>query len=334
MNVRMWIKALRVIPRITKQEWNELDVISRWLISTRAAVIIMTFISAAIAGIWAFRDGQFNFVLWALMAFGLMIAHSTNNIVNDITDFKRGVDLDNYFRAQYGPQPLTHGLMTLRQSWTYAAVTGLIALAVGAYLVYVRGNLVLALLATGAFFVLFYTYPLKYIGLGELAVLLVWGPLMIGGGYYVVTGHWSWEVVWISLPYALGTTGVLFGKHIDKVDGDRSKNIRTLPVLLGEHNARILMLGMITMQYVLVVVMVLFRVFTPIMLVVFLAWKMFSTALKVFNQPRPTGPPPGYPPEAWPMWYVSFAFVHNRDFGLWFLLGLVVDALLRSFHIL
>ena len=334
MNVRMWIKALRVIPRITKQEWDELDVISRWLISTRAAVIIMTFISAAIAGIWAFRDGQFNFVLWALMAFGLMMAHATNNIVNDITDFKRGVDLDNYFRAQYGPQPLTHGLMTLRQSWTYAAVTGLIALAVGAYLVYVRGNLVLALLATGAFFVLFYTYPLKYIGLGELAVLLVWGPLMIGGGYYVVTGHWSWEVVWISLPYALGTTGVIFGKHIDKVDGDRSKNIRTLPVLLGEHNARMLMLGMITTQYVLVVVMVLFRVFTPVMLVVFLAWKMFTTALKVFNQPRPTGPPPGYPAEAWPMWYVSFAFVHNRDFGLWFLLGLVADALLRSFHIL
>jgi 1,4-dihydroxy-2-naphthoate octaprenyltransferase len=330
----MWIKALRVIPRITKQEWDELDVISRWLISTRAAVIIMTFISAAIAGIWAFRDGQFNFVLWALMAFGLMMAHSTNNIVNDITDFKRGVDLDNYFRAQYGPQPLTHGLMTLRQSWTYAAVTGLIALAVGAYLVYVRGNLVLALLTTGAFFVLFYTYPLKYIGLGELAVLLVWGPLMIGGGYYVVTGHWSWEVVWISLPYALGTTGVIFGKHIDKVDGDRSKNIRTLPVLLGEHNARMVMLGMITMQYVLVVVMVLFRVFTPVMLVVFLAWKMFTTALKVFNQPRPTGPPPGYPAEAWPMWYVGFAFVHNRDFGLWFLLGLVADALLRSFHIL
>ena len=334
MNVRMWIKALRVIPRITKQEWDVLDVISRWLISTRAAVIIMTFISAAIAGIWAFRDGQFNFVLWALMAFGLMMAHATNNIVNDITDFKRGVDLDNYFRAQYGPQPLTHVLMTLRQSWTYAAVTGLIALAVGAYLVYVRGNLVLALLATGAFFVLFYTYPLKYIGLGELAVLLVWGPLMIGGGYYVVTGHWSWEVVWISLPYALGTTGVIFGKHIDKVDGDRSKNIRTLPVLLGEHNARMLMLGMITMQYVLVVVMVLFRVFTPVMLVVFLAWKMFTTALKVFNQPRPTGPPAGYPAEAWPMWYVSFAFVHNRDFGLWFLLGLVADALLRSFHIL
>ena len=43
MNVAMWVKALRVIPRIDKDEWNHLDVISKWLISTRAAVLIMTF---------------------------------------------------------------------------------------------------------------------------------------------------------------------------------------------------------------------------------------------------------------------------------------------------
>ena len=47
MNVTMWRKALQVIPRISSEEWQELDVISKWLISTRAAVLIMTFISAA-----------------------------------------------------------------------------------------------------------------------------------------------------------------------------------------------------------------------------------------------------------------------------------------------
>ena len=40
MNVSMWIKALKVIPRITKEEWQELDVISKWLISTRAAMLL------------------------------------------------------------------------------------------------------------------------------------------------------------------------------------------------------------------------------------------------------------------------------------------------------
>ena len=66
--------------------------------------------------------------------------------------------------------------------------------------------------ALGAFFVVFYTWPLKYGGLGELAVLVVWGPLMIGGGYYAITGAWNPYVVLASLPYALSTTAIIFGK--------------------------------------------------------------------------------------------------------------------------
>ena len=134
MNIAMWGKALQVIPRITKDEWNKLDVISRWLISTRAAVLIMTFISATIAGLLAIRDGRFNLLNYVLLAIGLVLAHATNNLLNDYTDHRRGVDKDNYYRAQYGPQPLEHGLMTKHQLLTYAVVTGLLALACGVIL--------------------------------------------------------------------------------------------------------------------------------------------------------------------------------------------------------
>ena len=51
MGLRMWGKALRVIPRLSKEEWDDLDLVARWLIATRSAVLVMTFISAAIAGI-------------------------------------------------------------------------------------------------------------------------------------------------------------------------------------------------------------------------------------------------------------------------------------------
>lgn len=155
MNVAMWRKALRVIPHVSKEEWEHLDLISRWLISTRAAVLIMTFISGAIAGILAIQHGSFNFWYWLLMTLGLIMAHAANNLLNDYTDYSRGVDQDNYYRAQYGPQPLVHGLLTKRQLLVYAAVTGLIALACGAALVYLRGGLTLLLLGLGAFFVLF-----------------------------------------------------------------------------------------------------------------------------------------------------------------------------------
>ena len=330
MNTAMWLKALQVIPRISREEWDRLDIISKWLISTRAAVLIMTFISAAIAGILAYQHGNFNFGLWLLLALGLILSHATNNLVNDFIDFIKGVDKDNYFRAQYGPQPLEHGLMTTRQLLTYAMITGLLALSAGIVLVVFRGGLALALLGMGAFFVLFYTYPLKYIALGELSVLLVWGPLMIGGGYFVVTGSWDWNVVIASLPYALGVTTVLFGKHIDKYDVDREKRIRTLPVLLGERSARYTVLSMIVLQYALVAYLVIVRFFTPVLLIVFLAVPTFNKMiLPMFRRPKPAEKPSDYPADAWPLWFVATAFYHNRRFGLLFLLGLILDTVLR-----
>lgn len=328
MNVSMWLKALRVIPRIDGDEWNRLDVVSRWLISTRAAVLIMTFLSAAIAGILAFRDGGGSFGLWLLMAFGLIMAHATNNLFNDYTDYVKGVDQNNYYRAQYGPQPLVHGLMSKRQQLTYVAVTGLIALAAGAALVALRGGWTLLFLALGAFFVLCYTWPLKYIALGELAVLAVWGPLMIGGGYYVVTGQWRWEVIIASLPYALGVTTVIFGKHIDKSAEDRAKRIYTLPVLIGEKAGRVAVVAMFVLQYLAVTYLVVTGFFTPLMLVVFLALRVFFQVLPMFRQPKPAEKPANFP-DVWPNYFVAAAFQHNRRFGVLFLLGLILDAALK-----
>jgi 1,4-dihydroxy-2-naphthoate octaprenyltransferase len=334
MNISMWAKALRTIPRLDKAEWDGLDFVSKWLVASRAGVLVITFISAGVAGLLAFRDARFNFGLWLLMALGLLLAHATNNLLNDLTDYAKGVDRDNYFRAQYGPHPLEHGLLSMRQVLAYTALTGLAALAVGLYLVSVRGLPVLALLGLGAFFVLFYTWPLKYIGLGEMAVLIVWGPLMIGGGYYVVTGVWDWNVALAGLPYAIGATTVIFGKHIDKVEADRAKRIFTLPVLLGERIARFAVVGMMLLQYGAVLYLVLIGFFTPLLLVVFLALPALRLAAAAYRAPKPAAPPAEYPASAWPLWFVAFAFLHNRRFGLLFLLGLIGDVILRSLRIL
>lgn len=328
MNVQMWGKALQGIPRLDKAEWNRLDIISRWLVASRAAVLIMTFLSAAIAGILAFQADGFHLLPWLAMTLGLILAHATNNLLNDFTDHRRGVDRDNYFRAQYGPQPLEHGLLSERQLLAYAAVTGLAALACGAYLVALRGPLALLLLGLGAFFVLFYTWPLKYIGLGEIAVIIVWGPLMIGGGYYVTSGAWDWRVIIASLPYALGVTTVIFGKHIDKYREDSAKGIHTLPVIIGERAARYTVLGMMSLQYLLTIYLVASGFFSPVMLVVLLALTLAPQVWRMFRQPKPLERPEEYPASVWPLFFVGTAFVHNRRFGLWFLLGLIIQTAL------
>ena len=89
------------------------------------------------------------------------------------------------------------------------------------------------------------SYSIHYTKLYE-----VWGPLMVGGTYYVTTGgEWSWPVAIIGLIYSLGPTSVLFGKHIDKSKEDRKKKVYTLPVLLGERNSRISTIILWILQY-------------------------------------------------------------------------------------
>ena len=326
----MWAKALQGVPRISKEEWDRLDLVSRWLIATRAMALVLSFISATIAGLLALQAGQFNLWVWLLLTIGLVMAHGTNNLLNDYTDYSRGVDRDNYFRAQYGPQPLEHGLLSKRQLLIYAAVTGLIAAAAGAALIWYRDGLTVGLMAAGAFFVLFYTYPLKYIGLGEIALMLVWGPLMVGGGYYVLTGGWDWNVTLAGLSYSLGVTAALFGKHIDKLQEDAAKKIRTLPVLLGESGARYTTLALIILQYLIVLYLIITGFFTPLMLIVFLSLPMFfRLVLPMYRHPRPAERPADYPADIWPLWFVASAFAFSRRFGILFLLGLILDTVLR-----
>lgn len=324
----MWARALRIMPKVDKQEWDSLDLVSRWLIATRSAVLVMTFVSAAFAGLLALKAGAFDLGKWLLVTLGLLLAHATNNLVNDLVDHWKGVDKDNYFRTQYGPQPVESGLLTIREMLAYIAVTGLSALGIGVYLVMVGGPGVLWLLLAGTFFVLLYTWPLKYIGLGEPAVLAVWGPLMVGGGYFVITGEWSTPVAWASVAYALGPTAVLFGKHIDKLEEDRAKGIHTLPVLLGEAISRWSVVGMLVVQLGVVVALVATGYFHPVVLLALAAAPSLRRVVKVYREPRPSEPPADLPEGVWPLYLVATAFWYNRRFGGLFLLALMADVVI------
>jgi 1,4-dihydroxy-2-naphthoate polyprenyltransferase len=333
VNLKIWRSALAGIPSVSKEEWGTLDLVSRWLVSSRAAVLVMTFISCAVAGLFALRAGSFRVLPWIVMTIGLVLGHATNNQFNDYTDFVRGVDKDNYFRSLYGPQPVAHGLLTTRQLLGYFGVTMSLVVAMAVILFGLDGwdPMILVLLAIGVAFVLLYTWPLKYIGAGEIAVMLVWGPLMIGGGYYALTRHWSWEVVWGSSPYVLGVTTVILGKHIDKIELDEKKGIHTLPVLMGERNARRLVLAFLVAPLVLVAVLIGTRYFTPAMGLGFLSLPALIRTFAVFLRPKPVSRPEGFPDGngGWPLYFAPTAFVYTRTFGTWFLIGLVAETALR-----
>jgi len=324
----MWSRALERMPKLSHTEWQALDPIAKWLIACRASVLFMTFTAAALGGLMAWRAGVFEWNLWLATVLGLMFAHATNNLLNDYTDSRRGIDKENYYRNQYGVHVLEDGLMSEAQFWRYLGVTAAIALLLGAWLVSQRSGLTIDLMLAGAFFVLFYTWPLKYYGLGEPAVLLVWGPLMVGGSYYVLAGSWSWDVTWLSLVFALGPTTVLFGKHTDKLEADRAKGVNTLPVILGEKLSRQCVLAMIGAQYLLCAILVLAGSFSWVLLLVLLGARSWPRLQAVFNRPKPERPPADYPEDVWPLWFSAHAFRHTRQFTTLFLIGVVLDTIL------
>jgi 1,4-dihydroxy-2-naphthoate octaprenyltransferase len=323
-----WGEILTRIPRLEAQDWQAMGLLKRWLVATRSAVFIMTLISAGLGIAFAAEFGPVNWLNSLLAVLGLTFAHATNNLLNDWVDFRKGVDKDNYFRTQYGPQPLESALLSESALLGYVLVTGLAAFACGVWLVLRTDLLTLYLMLAGMFFVLFYTWPLKYIGLGEPAVWLVWGPLMVAGSCYVAGGQISDAVLWFSVIYGLGPTTVLLGKHTDKLAEDRAKHIHTLPVILGERASRWLTVSCWKLQYAGITLGVVLGILGWPFLLVWLAAPKLLAAIRVFRHPRPQQPPADLPAGVWPLYLVAFAFDHNRAFSLALLAAVILQLML------
>ncbi len=336
INFPMWRTSLSTLVKIeSKEEWDGLDVVSKWLIATRAAVTVVTLYSCIIAGLLAWRDGFFTWLPWLIVTLGLFIAHGTNNLLNDYTDFNRGVDKDNYFRVEYGVHPLVQGFWTNRQQLQWFAVSGGLAFLSGVYaLIYTDFSpAVIGLFALGALVLLLYTWPLKYLALGELFIFLIWGPIMIAGVYIVLARGWTenaWLVALAGVPFGLSVASINISKHIDKLSDDKQRGVGTMPVRFGEKAARYINIAALVLIYAVIVFLIFVpRYFTPVMLIVFLAGKRLLLTVTILSKPRPDEPPEDY--TAWPIWFSGFAFFHNRMFGALFILGLILDTLFRTF---
>ena len=327
INLKMWWQACTNMPKVSVEQWQALDGVAQWLIATRAAVFIMTLTAAWIAGLMAYQDGLFRWDHFLYVCLGLVCAHASNNLLNDRSDHQRGVDKDNAFRTQYGTQPVEEGMMTAQQSFRWAVLTALPGIACGLTLCLSTPN-VLPFFISGLVLVFAYNWPLKHYGLGEPTVIAVWGPLMVGGGYLAITGQWSWPVAWISLPYAIGPTIVLFGKHTDKIPWDSVRGIRTLPVLIGSRWAQRSVMILVCLQYACIPLFIYAGFLDHWAWLCFLSLGFTKELFQVYLQEKPQHRPTDFPEDVWPLWYSAYAFVHCRRFGILYIIGLRLSVFL------
>ncbi len=331
---REWARAFTGFYPPLAEDLAELDPIARFLYSARSVILVISFQAALLAGLLALTDRRFALVPFVLLVLAYVVLHAISNLSNDYFGARRGHDTADSPRRRYTVHPLLSGAVS-----TTLLVRGLLVLSVGAaaigiYFTRLRGWPAVALIAAGALLLWAYDAApraLKELGLGEVAAFVVWGPLMITGGYFVLSGSFSSGALLASIPYGLGVMSILVGKHIDQRVFDEGKHQRTLPVLLGERRARALNRAAVVGMYVFVAAGIAAGAVTPFALLVLFAAPRALRAVRVMSEPAPAEPPAGY--VGWPLWYHRVCLVHNRAFGWLYVLGLAAGALLPASRI-
>ena len=326
---REWARAFTGFYPPLAEDLAQLDPVARFLYSARSVILVISFQAALLAGLLALTDRRFEPLPFVLVLVGYVVLHAISNLSNDYFGAKRGHDTPDSPRRRYTVHPVLSGAVSSALLVRGLLVLVAIAVAIGVYFIALRGWAAVLLVAAGA--LLLWSYDaapraLKELGLGELASFIVWGPLMVAGGYYVITGHASGAALLASIPYGLGVMSILVGKHIDQRLFDAGQRQRTLPVVLGERWARLLNRASVIAMYVVIAIGVAVGALTPFVLVVAFALPRAIRAVRVMSAPAPSEPPKGY--VGWPLWYHRVCLVHNRAFGWLYVLGLAAGAAL------
>ena len=169
---------------------------------------------------------------------GALLLQIGSNFANDVFDFEKGADTHERIgpprAAQLGllsPSALKRGM------WLVFAL----ATAVGVYLSWVAGPVILAVGGVSILAAIAYTggpWPLGYHGLGDLAVFVFFGLVAVLGTTFVQTGTLP-PLGWLcALPVGGQATAILVVNNLRDIETDARAGKRTLAVRLGRSGAR------------------------------------------------------------------------------------------------
>lgn len=299
------------------------DKLSAWYKAARPRTLTATYAPLGLAAVIAIQQGVFDLVRFVLSLVAALFLQVAANLINEYFDFKRGAD--EHKTAGQG-MIIKNAVLTPRDVLVGAIVTVLAGVLIGLFLLAQSGPLLFWIGLGGVLVVITYTagpFPLAYNGLGEIAVFLFMGPLMVLGAYYVMARDFNWLPVIAALPLGFMVAAIMHANNVRDLDADRAVNKRTLAVKLGRQNARIEYIVLVAGAYLSVGLLVLLGVLPVTTLLVLVT---LPEARRLVDIIRTS--------EAVPLLHQAMgrtAKLHGR-FGLWLVVGwavwLLVDALI------
>jgi len=204
-----------------------------WIMAFRPKTLSASIAPVFIGTAMAFGDGIQHFPTALVCLFAALAIQIGTNIANDYYDFKKGTDTTE----RIGPTRVTQaGLIkpsTMRLafilSFSMAALLSIWLIQRGGWPIAIIG--VLAILSG-----IFYTAgprPLGYIGLGDLFVLIFFGPVAVGGTYYVQSYEINMAVILAGFAPGFISVAILTINNLRDINSDRNAGKRTLAVRFG-----------------------------------------------------------------------------------------------------
>jgi 1,4-dihydroxy-2-naphthoate octaprenyltransferase len=212
-----------------------------WLFlrATRLPFLSATFIPILLGIAVAAWTNGFNWWLALLTVVGGACIHLGLNVANDVFDTQSGADEANVNPTQFsgGSRVILYRLLSMRQMALLSAAFYAVGIGIGLGLAAYRGWDLLWVGVAGALISIFYTAPplrLVHRGLGEVCVLLGFGPIMALGAYFVQAQEYDLEPLLASLPVGILVALILYVNEVPDRPADAAAGKRTLPVRLSK----------------------------------------------------------------------------------------------------
>ena len=214
----------------------------------------------------AFWSGASLNPLYIILIFaGALMAHTSVNALNEYQDFRSGLDLITV------KTPISGGTKSLPENPEkahLALITGLVSLiltaCIGVYFLIERGPWLLPADLLGIIIIYTYTpFITRHPLLCLIAPGLGFGPLMVMGTDFMLTGHYSWTAAWASLvPFFLVSDLLLLNQFPD-VEADRQFGRDHLPIRIGRPLSALVYIVFLILTYVSIIAGCLLKVLPP-----------------------------------------------------------------------
>ena len=260
-----------------------------WWNCSRAFALPVTVMSWLSVFVYALISGG-NAIFGVLALTGVCFAHLAANIFDDYFDYNILSKDEKYLKSAQicKCKFITDGLVTHRGMLIAGLICLFIAVCFGALLTFFTGWGVVLIALLASVFVIFYS-KFTFMGLGELAVGITYGPLLFEGVYYVMTGSFSLDVLILSLGVSPFVIAFLYTHTILDYDGDLCSHKKTLACSFADKNDALKILaGFYAEGYVFLAVFAyLTQIYT--VLISFLAVPLIFLlykSLEVYNQDK------------------------------------------------